>query len=60
MQGNCATRLNVAAMTEEEKYSWAARCGARPPVMTEAFLIASGFVQFPCEVAMCWGRPTQL
>lgn len=30
-EGNCATRLNVAAMTEEEKYSWAARCGARWP-----------------------------
>ena len=28
-QGSCSARLNVASMSEEEKYAWSVRCGAR-------------------------------
>lgn len=30
-EGSCSARLNVASMSEEEKYVWSVRCGARWP-----------------------------
>lgn len=30
-EGSCSVRLNVGSMSEEEKYAWSVRCGARWP-----------------------------
>jgi len=30
-EGSCSVRLDVASMSEEEKYTWSTRCGARWP-----------------------------
>merc|ERR1712224_220066 len=30
-EGSCSVRLDVAGMTDEEKYAWSVRCGARWP-----------------------------
>jgi len=29
LQGGCPVRLDVAGMTEEDKYAWSVQCGAR-------------------------------
>ena len=34
LQGDCAGRLDVAAMTAEDKYTWSVRCGARSHLQT--------------------------
>jgi len=53
-QGSCSVRLDVADMSEEEKYTWSTRCGARLGVRTSMwlhqrqFLFARPHFRWPC------------
>ena len=37
-QGPCSVRLDAGSMSEEEKYTWSSRCGARLGVCTSMWL----------------------
>ena len=57
LQGECAVRVETAQMSEEEKYTWSIRCGARLRARRLRVVMRTDGLDFvvPGGHALSWG-----